>query len=302
MAGRLVVVGAPSSAGAYAPGQEQAPRALRAAGLVERLRDHGVEVEDVGDTETVRWRPDRDNRHAMNADLVVRTAGAVATRVRDALAAEGSAVLVVGGDCTVGVGTVAGAVERGRVGLVYIDLDADLNTPHSTDEGALDWMGVAHLLALDGTVAELAGVGHRVPLLGPEQVLLFAQLNPTPFERGVIEEHDIAWVRHDEVRADPVAAAEQVVTGWATQFDQLLVHLDIDVLDFADAPLAENTRRNVGLELETLLAALERLVAAPNWRGLTVCEVNPDHGEPDGSTLQDFAARLAGVLAGAFHR
>ncbi|WP_104106169.1 arginase family protein [Nocardioides sp. 616] len=300
MSNRLTVIGAPSSAGAYGPGQEQTPRALRAAGLIDLLRGHGVDVEDVGDTETIRWRTDRDNLRAMNADLVTQTASSVAVRVRDALAVTGSHVLVVGGDCTVGVGTAAGAaMTPGTVGLVYIDHDADLNTPQSTDEGALDWMGVAHLLGLDGTDAGLAGVGPGAPILGPEQVLLFGQVDPTSFERDVIEDRGIAWVHHDEVRDDPVEAAIGVVKGWAAQFDRVLVHLDVDVVDFADAPLAENTRRNVGLKLETVLAALEVLVAAPNWCGLTVCEVNPDHGEPDGSTLRDLASRLARILAGA---
>jgi arginase len=131
---------------------------------------------------------------------------------------------------------------------------------------------------------------------------MFGQVDPTSSERRVIEERGIPWVSHDVVRDDPVGAAERVVTEWAAQFDYLLVHLDIDVVDFADAPLAENTRRNVGLKLDTLLAALERLVAAPNWCGLTVCEINPAHGESDGSTLQDFAARLAAILAGAIGR
>jgi arginase len=302
MSDRLIVLGAPSSAGAYAPGQEQTPCALREAGLIEKLQDLGVAVEDAGDTEKIRWRTDPDSPRAMNAELVVQTVKDVSVRVREALATQGAAVLVVGGDCTVGVGTVAGAAERGNLGLVYIDQDADLKTPLTTDEGALDWMGVAHLLNVDGAVGELAGVGHRVPLLGSEQVLLFGQVDPTPSERRVINEHDIAWVSHDMVRDDPVAAAEGVVEGWASQFDYLLVHLDIDVVDFADAPLAENARRNVGLKLDTLLTALERLVAAPNWCGLTVCEINPDHGERDGSTLDDFASRLATVLSGAFAR
>ncbi|WP_101523201.1 arginase family protein [Nocardioides houyundeii] len=300
MSNRLTVIGAPSSAGAYGPGQEQAPRALRDAGLIDLLRGHGVDVEDAGDTETIRMRADRDNPRARNADLVTHTASSVASRVRDALAAEGSKVLVLGGDCTVELGTVAGAATApGTLGLVYLDHDADLNTPQSTDDGALDWMGVAHLLGVDGTVASLAGVGPRVPLLDPEQVLLFGQVEPTAFERTVIDERDIAWVHHDEVRDDPVEAATRVVKGWAAQFDRLLLHLDIDLVDFADAPLAENTRRNVALKLETVMAALEVLVAAPNFCGLTVCEINPDHGEPDGSTLQDLASRLARVLAGA---
>jgi arginase len=275
---------------------------LREAGLVRELEAHGVAVEDAGDTEEIRWRTDRSSLHAMNVGSVVRTVESVSAHVGAALMEQGSAVLVLGGDCTVGMGTVAGSLGRGRVGLVYIDHDADLKTPSTTDEGALDWMGVAHMLDLDGAVGELARVGPRVPLLDSDQILLFGQVDPTSSERRVIEERDIAWVSHDVVRDDPGKAAEWVVNNWAAQFDHLLVHLDIDVVDFADAPLAENTRRNVGLKLDTLLSALQGLVAAPNWCGLTVCEINPAHGEPDGSTLQDFASRLAAILAGAINR
>lgn len=301
MADRLLVVGAPSSAGAYAPGQEQTPQALRSAGLLDKLRSRGIEVEDGGDIDLVRWRSDRTNRRAMNAAVVARSAAQVAEAVRDGLAAEGSAVLVVGGDCTVELGTVAGTLSsRDRVGLVYIDHDTDLNTPRSTNEGALDWMGVAHLLALDDTLPEIAGIGPRVPMLEPEQVLFFANASSTPFERGVIDSSGLAEVPHGIVHDDPAGAARGVVEGWAAKFDHLLVHLDIDVVDFADAPLAENTRRNTGLSLDTLVAALEVLVAAPNWCGLTVCEINPDHGEPDGSTMDEFAAILADVVAGAY--
>ena len=64
-------------------------------------------------------------------------------------------------------------------------------------------------------------------------------------------------------------------------------------------PLAENTRRNVGLKLEQLMIALTLLLAAPNFAALTVCEVNPDHGEADGSTLVTFADALADSFAEA---
>ena len=49
MSNRLALIGAPSSAGAYSPGQEKAPVALRAAGLIERFEEQGVGVEDHGD-------------------------------------------------------------------------------------------------------------------------------------------------------------------------------------------------------------------------------------------------------------
>lgn len=233
----------------------------------------------------------------MNVTAASAVARATAERVASALAAE-AVVLVLGGDCTVELGTVAGALrETQSVGVVYIDLDTDLNTPHSTLDGALDWMGVAHMLDVTGTVPELAALGPRVPMLRPEQVLFFANDNIEPFERQLIDELGIAEVRLADVAADPTGAAEAVVGGWARQFDRLLVHLDLDVLDYLDMPLAENNRRNVGLRFDQLMASLRSLLRAPNWTALTVCELNPDHGESDGSTLRTFASALADALA-----
>ena len=297
MSDRLAIIGAPSSAGAYAPGQEKAPAALRGIGLVELLSARGILVDDRGDVPGFRWRVDRSNPRAMNASVAARVARANAEQVASALAAD-AAVLVLGGDCTVELGTVAGALRGTQsVGLVYIDLDTDLNTPESTRDGALDWMGVAHMLGVQGTVPELAALGPRVPMLRPEQVLFFAHDNVEPFERQLIDDLGIAEVRLAEVVADPSSAAEAVVGGWARQFERLLVHLDVDVLDYVDMQLAENNRRNVGLRFDQLMAALRPLLRAPNWTTLTVSELNPDHGESDGSTLRTFADALADALA-----
>ena len=297
MLNRLVLVGAPSSAGAYAPGQEKAPSALRAAGLPEFLSAAGITVDDRGDVPGFRWRVDKTNPRAMNASAVSRVAQATAEHVASALAAD-DPVLVLGGDCTVELGTVAGALRATQnLGLVYIDLDTDLNTPESTQDGALDWMGVAHMLGIEGTTPELAALGPRTPMLSPKQVLFFANDNIEPFERRIIEKLGIAEVRLAEVAVDPSRAARAVVTGWAQQFQRLLVHLDVDVLDFIDMPLAENNRRNWGLRFDQLMAALGPLLRAPNWAALTVCELNPDHGESDGSSLRSFAKSLSDALA-----
>ena len=148
---RLEIVGAPSSAGAYAPGQERAPQAYRAAGLAGLLQERGIAVTDRGDVPGFRWRIDREHMRAMNAEAAAGVASAVADQVAAGLS-DGSALLVLGGDCTVELGTVAGASrETPDVGLVYIDYDTDLNTPLSVEDGALDWMGVAHLLGLPET-------------------------------------------------------------------------------------------------------------------------------------------------------
>jgi arginase len=294
---RVILVGAPSSAGAYAPGQEKAPAALRDAGLPALLTDRGIAVEDRGDVTGFRWRVDAANPRAMNASAAAEVARATSQAVAAALA-ENAAVLVLGGDCTVELGTVAGALTRTEnIGLVYIDLDTDLNTPASTEDGALDWMGVAHMLGIEGTVPELAHLGARVPMLQPHQVHFFGNDNSEPFERELIERLGIAEIPLAQVAANPAQAGKTVANGWAQQFEHLLIHLDVDILDYLDMPLAENYRRNWGLRFDQLMAALRPLLLAPNWAALTITELNPDHGEADDSTLRAFAAALADALA-----
>ncbi|RPJ80211.1 MAG: hypothetical protein EHM13_12405 [Acidobacteria bacterium] len=78
---RLAIIGAPSSAGAYAPGQEKAPAALRAAGLPEFLTARGIPVDDHGDVSGFRWRADKVNPR--DGSTLRTFAGALA----DALAA-----------------------------------------------------------------------------------------------------------------------------------------------------------------------------------------------------------------------
>jgi arginase len=234
---------------------------------------------DQGDVPGFRWRVDPSSPRAMSPDAVATVVRAVADRVSRSFA-DGAAVLVLGGDCTVELGTVAGAlVESDSVGLVYVDLDVDLNTPDTTEDGALDWMGVAHILGLPGTVPAISGAGPRSPLLSADQIVLFAAGNTTAAERRVIRDHRITMVRLAKVAANPTRAAREVVEGWARRFDCLLIHPDVDVLDYLDLPVAENVRRNRGLRFPQLVEALRALVASPNWRALTVCEVNPDHGE-----------------------
>jgi arginase len=290
----LDLIGAPSSAGAYAPGQEKAPAALRRHGLVEALTRAGHHVHDRGDVPGFRWRPDLSRPDAMNLDAVRGVAVAVADQVAETMAAHRS-VLVLGGDCTVELGTVAGALrDGGSVGLVYIDFDADLNTPQTSD-GALDWTGVAHLLGIPGAAAALRSLGPRRPMLAASDILLFAIENITPAEDRTISALGLQSISLGEVKRSPSAAATRAVA-WATQFDRLLVHLDVDVLDFADFPIAENIERRGGLTFDELADALPPLLASPNWRALTLTEVNPDHAPDEQETFCRLIDMLAATL------
>jgi arginase len=157
------------------------------------------------------------------------------------------------------------------------------------------------MLAVPGTIGKLCGIGPCIPLLQADQLLFFGNDNVEPCERKLIEDLHLREVRLAQVAADPAGSAADVASGWARRFDRLLVHLDVDILDFADTPLAENTRRHVGLRFDQLIPALGALLAAPNFCALTVCELNPDHAESDGSTLANFGEALADCFARSGH-
>ncbi|MCI9856938.1 arginase family protein [Microbacterium proteolyticum] len=175
---KVTVLGVPSSAGAYCVGVERAPAALREAGLVEALRAAGAEAVDRGDLTMRRWAPDRESPFAQNvgdeAEAIRELSAAAA-----GLLAEGERLLVLGGSCMVAVGLCAAMAERGeRPRLIYIDRHLDLNTPNSTTEGSLSWMGMAHALALDGAASELVQATGRWPLLQPPD-LVYLGADPT---------------------------------------------------------------------------------------------------------------------------
>lgn len=81
------------------------------------------------------------------------------------------------------------------------------------------------------------------------------------------------------------------------RFDQLLVHFDVDVIDFTDLPLSENTGRNEGLTYQHALRALDVLLASPRLAGITITELNPDHTEHGIPSIEPFATALAESLA-----
>lgn len=294
----LGVIGVPTSAGAFAPGQEEAPAALREAGLVDLLRESGHEVYDRGDRDRWRWRPDRDNPLAQNLGKVVEIVADTAGRVTESTGA-GETTLVLGGDCTVGIGTVAGHAESGeRVGLVYFDLHADLNVPRNVLPGTLDWMGMAHMLGEPGTERALVEVGPTTPLLGSDQVVLlgWGPEQAQPGERETIERRGIDAVAVDELRSDPTAAASRALELLGDRAERVVVHFDVDVIDFTDVPLSENPGRNEGVAYADAIAALGTLLREPRLAGVTVTELNPAHVEEGAGSIE----RLAGDVAGGF--
>ncbi|MGH2382809.1 MAG: arginase family protein [Candidatus Limnocylindria bacterium] len=296
MTRRLALIGVPSGGGACGVGQEQTPAALRSAGLIGHLTRAGFEVTDLGDSPIVPWRPDRANPRAQNRDAIADMVRTTAVRVADALREPDRLLIVLGGDCTVGIGTMAGIRRAlGPVALAYFDLHSDLNTPDSASDGALDWMALGHMLAIEGSEPSLLAPVGGGPVIGPDRIVLFGhdRSQATRFERHQIEELGLPVVAVDEVRADPRAAARRALDLVAACAERYAIHLDVDVVDFTDAPLSEHRSRNVGLKLDQMLAALEVLASGPGLVAITLAELNPHNAASDDGLLDRFAERFA---------
>lgn len=287
------VLGYPSSAAAYCVGVEEAPSALRDAGLTSALEAAGHRVHDAGDLTVRRWRPDRERPLAQNLDDEVTGLRELAAAAQPLLAS-GAPLLVLGGSCTVALGLYAAAVrERAEVGLVYVDRHLDLNTPASTREGSLSWMGVAHALGLDGTARELVELAGPSPLLaGASPLLEPSRLSylgvdlteTTAWEREQAAALGLAVVPQAELVAAPTQAAARA--RGALGDVPYVVHVDVDVLDFLDAPLAENVNgRNSGPTVAQLGEALSALWADPGGLGLSIGQLVPAHAASDPTAL-----------------
>ena len=155
------------------------------------------------------------------------------------------------------------------------------------------------MLGVEGADPVVSSFGPRSPLLDDEQILLFGwgAEQATSFEREQIEARGLEHVPLEEVASDPSGAGMRVLDGFAANFDRLLIHFDVDTLDFTDAPLSENTGRNEGLSLDSAMSALASLLSSERLSALTITELNPLHGAEDGATLERFAGSLAVALS-----
>ena len=292
-------MGVPSSAASYAAGQDLAPAALRSAGLLDQLAASGLEVHDDGDLLHQAWSPDREHPLAQNAGQATTSVQQLADRLYPLLA-RGDIALVLGGNCTVALGVMAALrlLGAGTPGLLYVDRHYDMNTPDSTTDGALDWMGLAHALALPGCVDTLAGAFGPRPLLEPDQVawLGVEPLIATQWEREQAGRLGLQVTTSQALAADPAATALTALSQLPA--GPLALHLDVDVMDFIDAPLAENTDcRNTGPTLDQVAEALTTAAGDQRMRALSIGELNPTRCAGDPDVLHRFVRSVAGILA-----
>ncbi|MFZ0521876.1 MAG: arginase family protein [Candidatus Acidiferrales bacterium] len=288
---KIALLGAPTSAASMSAGHEGAPAALRAAGLTERLREIGYDVADLGDDPVQLFQPDTESPRARNLSRVIASLEALKPRVEQAV--KSSALpLILSGDCSVALATVAGARRYFRkVSMIYMDGDADLNTPATTPSGCVDGMVVSHLTGRGA--AEMVRFWGEPPLVREPDLAIFgvARLDP-PEEQALAGSPLRRFLAADVKRMGAAAAAHAAIDRIQGNSYQFVLHLDVDVIaDFA----ATNYPNASGLSLDEVREALLIFAQQKELAALEVTAYNPAK-DPDGSGAKLIVDLLAEAL------
>jgi arginase len=288
--GKVAVFGVPSAAGGRGPGMERAAFALREAGLLEALRSGGANVVNLSDLSLFPFRPDPEHPRSRNADVAACALRATADEMTRALA-EGFA-LVVGGDCSMVAGTVAGARRAlgEPVGLVYLDADADLNTPDTSPSGCLNGMALAAALGLGPE--ELAAAAGPEPAVRPEHVALLGFRALDPGERPRIGDLGLSLPAGAVRKLGMRAAAALALDAVENADGPVVVHLDVDVLDPSVFPAKDTLTPGQGLTWDEASDLLTGLLASSRVVALEVTEFNPERDE-DGTCARGLVDLLS---------
>lgn len=300
MSWQIGLIGVPSSAAAHWPGQEKAPQALRAAGLVDQLRAAGFSVVDHGDLPRSRSRLNKIEKHPQNLASVIQVARLVADQV-ELIRRGGEFPLVIGGDCTIELGVLSGFLRAGEdPALLYFDGGVDLYTPVTNQTGILDSMGVAHMIGEPGAAEQLCRIGPRFPLMADDAILYFGY-GPNPgdtqgLERRVLEQHHMLRYPLEAIQGRVKEAANEARVRLEQKARPFIIHFDVDVIDFVDFPIADVPQFNSGLTFEEAMACLSIFASSIHCAGLVITEFNPDHTDEHGVVTATFVQGVVQAL------
>lgn len=298
----IAVIDAPSDLGLRRTGVDGLPDALRAAGLL-----HGLgAVSYAGCLPVPPFVPRlQGTAEPANEAAVGAFAGRLADRV-GAVLDRGQFPLVLGGDCSILLGSALALRRRGRYGLFFLDGHADFYSAETEVNGEVASMELGLVLGHGGALAELDGLR---PLVRENDAVVFgvrdlalaaAEGSPDVRQTGA-QVVELADVR----RLGAAGAAGRALDAMDRDIDGVWVHLDADVLNDAVMP-AVDYRMPDGLWPEELTDALGVVLAAPGVVGLEITIYNPtfdDAARSAARTLVNcvrdgFAAARAGAAAG----
>ncbi len=270
LARRLTVLDAPSNLGlrppepGVVPGCDKAPGVYRDLGLPGRIG-----AAEGGVVTAPRYRPDHRPGTVRNEAALAAYARRLAGRVA-ALWDGGAFPVVLGGDCSIGIGIGLAMRRRGAFGLVCLDgLDYRHDSP---DVGAAGGEVLALTTGLGG---ELAGLDGLRPYVDPGDTAVLG-LRPGDEYAAEASAAGLHLIEAPAVAADPVSAAERALRVVERPgLEGFWIHVDADVVDPALLPAVDAPEPG-GLSFEELAAVAGRLLASPRAVGFDVTIYDPD--------------------------
>jgi arginase len=249
------------------------PSAIRYAGLDARLDELGHEYVDCGNVETaVAEATTAGDEQARFLPQIKDTSQRIATLVARA-AREDSVPVVLGGDHSVALGTLAGLAEvHGPGGTIWIDAHGDLNSPDTSPSGNVHGMVLAAVLGLAGE--RFRGDGWGLPAVAPGRVALVGVRSLDDGERQVLRELNAkVFTMSDVDRLGIERAIRESLTHVAGP-GFVHVSLDMDAMDPEVAPGVGTPVRG-GLSYREAHLAMELIAESGLASSLDVVEVNP---------------------------
>ncbi|HEX6897916.1 MAG TPA: arginase [Bryobacteraceae bacterium] len=275
---KIAVIGVPLDLGAGRRGVDMGPSAVRVANLNARLAELGYQIEDMGNVPVVqRESHNQGDPKAKYLPQITETCTKLAEMVTAAMAG-GKFPLVLGGDHSAAIGTVAGASQHLRtrsekLGMVWIDAHTDMNTPASTPSGNVHGMPLACCVGLGPP--ELSGIFGYAPKVEPSNVALVGIRSVDQPERDNVQRSGVqVFTMRDIDERGMRSVIEQAIAVASRGTAGIHVSLDMDAVDPDEAPGVGTPVRG-GITYREAHLAMEMLGDTGHLTSLEVVEVNP---------------------------
>lgn len=272
------IIGYPSDLGAGRRGVDMGPSALRIAGITRKLETLGYTVTDEGDIPVHALEIEEEGSSNLKfLTEIARATTILAERVESALDAN-RFPLILGGDHSMGIGSLGGVAahckrEGKRLGVVWIDAHADMNTPETTPSGNIHGMPLAVAMGLGHP--KLKAIGGDFVKVQPENVVIIAARDLDVGEVELIKRLNLsAYTMFDIDKRGIYPIIAEVVEKLRSQIDHLHVSFDLDSVDPLVAP-GVGTPVPGGLSFREAHFVMEYLAETQMVGSLDVTEVNP---------------------------
>ena len=272
------LLGVPLDLGSGRRGTDMGPSALRIAGLTRRIENLGVTVSDHGYVAVAAPETRQPGEETLRFGReIFRTCRRVRDRVR-AIVDGGALPLVLGGDHSIAMGTVAGMAahvgeQRKKLGLLWIDAHADLNTPDTSPSGNVHGMPLAVILGRGAPM--LLDLLEARPMVSVENTAILGLRAVDPGEKERIRRLGVSVYSMQDLDERGLSACvrealETVCKGTAG------FHLSYD-MDAVDPEVAPGVGTPVqgGLTYREAHLACELVAESRRMLSMEVVEVNP---------------------------